>query len=451
MGSSIYDNGGVIGQNKNILDLNQYVVDYTPTSILLPIQYVGISNTTGSSTIGTLTLSMPAGIVNNDVAILNIGVGCVTNKTFVVNTYTQINDLYNSDTYDVSLYMGYRVLNGTETNVSFTVNSGNTADAYRASVIVFRNIDTSVVLDVAAVSNTNFNTGSPPLASITSVSNGCVIVQTAGTGHNLSTGINYSSSYGFTFQEQGTSNSTNDILLGIGYGNSNPGGNATSIGFTAVSTNSASFSYATSTISLRPATGSINVPVYGVAKRSGMWNLRSTPGTIQSFDGSSLAGWTANGVTVANTGGNPGAAFRSLGGSYAYYDTGKSLVGKQISFDIYVPSGNTYQLANFYVAGNTSGGGIMFRIEGRSYNSSGFFRVSDYSPGTQENPGLPHHTTNTWYHVDINVFANKMDAFVDGVLFDTIVNYPYQSNNITIYGDVTGSSGAFFDNIKVIG
>lgn len=190
----------------------------------MAIQYVGgqlASITASTTTATTVNFALTGGLAStpatDDIVIVSYGVGSTVNATIGVNTagYTEIAELYVSDTYDANLSVSYKVMGATpDTSVDISATGLNSDGGY-VVIQVFRGIDTTTPMDVTAATATGGNSGIPNPAAITPTTVGAEIVvigATASTG-----GVTYTAAYLTNFLTASNTAATNDITVGAGW------------------------------------------------------------------------------------------------------------------------------------------------------------------------------------------------------------------------------------------
>lgn len=192
------------------------------------ITYVGGQAGTfaGTTSTQTITFSLTNGSAStpaaNDLVIVTFAVASAAgNLTLDIETtgavdYTLIeSELWADFGVDTNLRVAYRFMPGTpETQFRFAGGSLNTANAACWSVHVFRGVDSTTPLDVAATTATATQTRVVDPPSITPTTDGAwILVTGAGAG---ATGGTYTTS-GLTDFRANTQVDTNDCLLGAGY------------------------------------------------------------------------------------------------------------------------------------------------------------------------------------------------------------------------------------------
>ena len=288
---SVNFNGGIIGVTMDFGATNQYVVGQTPT--LATLTYVGGRTQSAVGTTSNISVSL-TGLTGGaatspsagDLVIIAIEITGTSDKPYRISDYTLIADRYsNASTYDSNFQVGYKFMGTTpDTTATITGGTGNTADGFSAIVQVWRNVNSTTPLDVAAQFASSTSSGIPDPASITPVTAGARIIAAAGTGHNGGTDT-FTASYLSNFLTVGREGTTNDSTVGMGNiawtsGAYNPAA------WTFSQTNSTAFANNSVTFALRPAT--VLVDVLGNKKNSGIWNLQAVYGTIYVPPGQQL-------------------------------------------------------------------------------------------------------------------------------------------------------------------
>jgi hypothetical protein len=288
---SVNFNGGIIGVTMDFGATSQYVVGQTPT--LATLTYVGGRTQSAAGTTSNINVSL-TGLTGGaatspsagDLVIIAIEITGTSDKTYRISGYTQIADRYsNASTFDSNFQVGYKFMGTTpDTTATITGGTGNTADGFSAIVQVWRNVNSTTPLDVAAQFASSTSSGIPDPASITPVTAGARIIAAAGTGHNGGTDT-FTANYLSNFLTVGREGSTNDSTVGMGNiawtsGAYNPAA------WTFSQTNSTAFANNSVTFALRPAT--VLVDVLGNKKNSGIWNLQAVYGTIYVPPGQQL-------------------------------------------------------------------------------------------------------------------------------------------------------------------
>jgi hypothetical protein len=135
------------------------------------ITIVDSSTNTASSATG-ITLTLPAGLQQDDVVYVVVDVNAISDITFSEDssTWTKLADLYSDDTVDSNLGIFRKVMGATPDT---SINVGTSAAAsWSALVVAFRNVNTTAPEDTAVVTNTGANSGNPNPPSATSATDG---------------------------------------------------------------------------------------------------------------------------------------------------------------------------------------------------------------------------------------------------------------------------------------
>jgi hypothetical protein len=228
-----------------------------PASASTGIQYVGATTSSGTTSGGTVTVSLTGltgGIASSpsigDIVVISIGVAGATSQpvTPTVTGYTQIATTGATDTNATRIYTGYKILTAADTSVAYSWTASNGSST--AYVSVWRNVDATYPLDVAAktVSQQNGILINP--SAITPITSGAYIV-VAGAGANSAGIQTYGSSDLNDFRSLGVNN-TYDSVIGGGY-NQWTSGAFDPAAFTFSSSDSATYSCASTTLALRPS------------------------------------------------------------------------------------------------------------------------------------------------------------------------------------------------------
>jgi hypothetical protein len=175
----------------------------------------------------------------------------------------------------------------------------------------------------------------------------------------------------------------------------------------------------------------------------------SIGGQLAKFDGSSLTGWTNNGVTVNAVTGNAAPSLYANISQNAYIApaTITSFANTTITFDVNITSNAS--ICNLFFAANASGMGTMLRLEGRTGFPSGFMAPAGWNSWDAGPSGGPTLAASTWYNVKIQITpAGAATWYLNGTLQSSTASVRLLGNYIGIHGDGAGT-GAYFDNIIV--
>lgn len=190
-----------------------------------PIEYVGsrvVSYVGTTSNISVSLTSLSGGVSSapevGDLVLVYFGTASLTNRDLVVAGYTEIADIdyMNTGYTGTNLVAAYKFMSETpDTTVTITGGTFSSSDAGAVFVSVWRNVNTTTPLDVAARSTDDrFGADAYPL-SITPVTAGAFIVVGAVGGHLQGTHT-FTSSDLSDFKTAGRDD-TYDITIGGGY------------------------------------------------------------------------------------------------------------------------------------------------------------------------------------------------------------------------------------------
>jgi len=238
----------------------------------MAIQYVGgqVAGRAGANSTTTVTYALTGGLASvpaaGDLVIITAIVGSQgRNPAQAITapaTWTALGQLNpNTTTYDTSLNVSRKFMPATP-NTTFTLPStGNVADAQRYTIQVFRGVDPTNPLDVAAVSATGTATGRPNPGSITPTTAGAWVVICGGGA--AATGAAYTAPANFTTNFlTGFTADTNDAMVGSGYWSGWTSGAVDPAQYTGGTTNAVD-SWAAYTIALRPAVNNYSLTAQG--------------------------------------------------------------------------------------------------------------------------------------------------------------------------------------------
>ena len=229
------------------------------------IQFVGgntlgkLGSTSSSSTIALnsgLTGGSDSGVSAGDFVIAVFGSSATADRTLAItdgtSNYTLIDsELWSDDTRDTNLRVAYKFMGGTPDTATTFGPTGDNADAGGTAVYVFRGVDPSTPLDVAAVPATGTDTSRADPPSITPTTAGAFIVCVGAAAHDGDIDTFTSSDLvGFLTVGRGD---TNDITIGIGHKADWASGPFDAAAFGHTQADSPAFSWAAMSIALRPA------------------------------------------------------------------------------------------------------------------------------------------------------------------------------------------------------
>ncbi len=237
---------------------------YVPASAST-IQFVGSATagkagaTTGNTTI-TLNSGLNDGIASSvsagDLVIAVFGTGATANRTLAITDgstgYTLVDsELYQDDTLDTNLRVAYKFMGGTPDTTTTFGPTGAVEDSGAMAVYVFRGVDPTTPLDVAAVSGQAADTSRVVPPDITPSTAGAYVVTVGAAAHNGGVDT-FTSTDLVDFWTQGGTNDTNDVTLGVGHQNNWSSGATNYATWGHSQTDSTSFSWAAITLALRP-------------------------------------------------------------------------------------------------------------------------------------------------------------------------------------------------------
>jgi hypothetical protein len=200
-----------------------------PSGGYATIEFVGgniaakVGAASGDSTIALnsgLTGGIASSVSEGDLVIAAFGVGSNStsrnaNITDGPTAYTTIGaKLTSNDTYDAHLRVAYKFMGATPDTSTTFGPTGNAADAGCMGVYVFRGVDQTTPLDVAATTATGTDSPAANPPSITPVTPGAFIVCAGSSAHNQ--GVRTFTSSNLTDFITIGSDDTYDCSLGIG-------------------------------------------------------------------------------------------------------------------------------------------------------------------------------------------------------------------------------------------
>ncbi len=226
------------------------------------IQFVGGNTAAKGGGAGNTTIALDSGltggiaasVATDDLVIAVFATGSTADRTLAITSgYTLINaELYANDaTTDTNLRVAYKFMGGTPDTTTTFGPTGNTADAGAMAVYVFRGVDLTTPLDVAAVaaSGTDTSRANPP--SILPVTAGAFIVCIGAAGH-LGGADTFTSSDMTAFLTIG-SNDANDVTIGVGHKPDWVSGAFDAAAFGHTEVDNVAYSWAAMSIALRPS------------------------------------------------------------------------------------------------------------------------------------------------------------------------------------------------------
>ena len=244
----------------------------------MAIQYVGgqAGNRAGSTSTLSVNYALTGGSNSTpqagDFVVITVVVGSAARNPAcaitVPATWTALGQLNNAaQTNDTSMNVSYKFMPGTPDTAFTLPSTGNVADGQAYTVQVWRGVDPTTPMDVAAVSANGSGTGRPDPAQITPTTAGAYVLicggGAAGTGANYVAPANYTTNFLTSFAVD-----TTDAMVGSGYrawtsGAENP---AAYTGGTTGATDS----WCCYTIALRPAPAVTQVEMTGAVSSAGV-------------------------------------------------------------------------------------------------------------------------------------------------------------------------------------
>lgn len=244
------------------------------------LQYVGGTTANGLGTTANIVVSLTSltggtdsSPQTDDLVIVSAELGNYLgsyNHAYKIVGYEQIVNITAKDTSGSTLQVGYRFMDATP-NTTFTIRNGTTTyDAYSIAVHVWRNVDKTTPIDVAANTITKINTVIPDPPAITPITPGAQIIVTCGGGHVRGAGILYSAPYLSNFTRIGSPVDSSSTTIGIG-NVSWTSGTYDPAAWTFGGGDSVTFSCSAATFAIRPklVSSALN------PTNSGIWNLQA--------------------------------------------------------------------------------------------------------------------------------------------------------------------------------
>jgi hypothetical protein len=215
----------------------------------------GVNETNDIALNSGLTGGIAAAVSNGDLVVAVYSTGSIADRTLSITDgstpYTLIgSELYSNDAVDTNLRVAYKFVSG-DTLTRFGTQ-GDANDGGVTAVYVFRGVDQSSPLDVAAVTATAINSvlANPP--AITPVTPGAWILA-IGAGAFVGFPNTFTSPDLSGFQSRHGPNTSYDSVLGIGYKNDWTSGAFNPAQFTFSDSDDGDNSWAAMTLALRPA------------------------------------------------------------------------------------------------------------------------------------------------------------------------------------------------------
>lgn len=230
----------------------------------MAISFVG-SGSDGAANAGDPSIDLTGlSLQQNDLVIVAFTEAGATGDadldlTMTTADYTQVADLFSDDTIQTNFAVFYKFMGATPDTTAVANGSGDAQNGAVAALQVFRGVDTTTPMDVAATTNTGTGGFSPDPPSIDWSTAGVWVVIAGGSGTTVGAGGVYTNPTGYTTNAVSLAqNDTNDATAGMGY-NSSPSDPEDPGVMTHSGTDSANFSWAAVTMALRPAAGAATV------------------------------------------------------------------------------------------------------------------------------------------------------------------------------------------------
>ncbi len=189
------------------------------------IHFVGSAKTNAANG-ADLTLTLPT-CLENDLVIVaaniptnsDIDVAMDSTTPGGAGSWTEVADLNSFDSNQTNLGVFYKKMGATPDTTAVVDGLGNASDGNSAVALVFRNVDTSTPMDVAATTATGANSGFANPPSINQADANTVIVVAAGTAHTAG------DTHGYIFPKNyigvgDVGNDTRDSLVALAYAHS---------------------------------------------------------------------------------------------------------------------------------------------------------------------------------------------------------------------------------------
>ena len=147
----------------------------------MPISLVG-SNVGITAAAANITINLPAGVVQNDVAYAAVATGATTDidVTETGGTWTELADLYQNDTTDINMAV-YRKVMGASPDASVTMDASAGTNIHVGIVVVLRGVDTTTPEDAATTTAGAIDSGTPNPPAITTVTQGAWVLAFGGS------------------------------------------------------------------------------------------------------------------------------------------------------------------------------------------------------------------------------------------------------------------------------
>lgn len=224
----------------------------------MAISFVGSAENSATDG-GNVTVDISGiSMAENDLVIVAYSEGDAADTDYDMATvtagYTQVADLFSNDGADTNLGVFYKFMGGTPDSSVEVDGHGGTNTAVAAVVMVFRGVDTTTPMDVAATTATGGDTfnANPPSINHNNPS-GLWVVIAGASAHSLGGATTYTFPTNYTTNAiDRASDDGRDTTVGMGY-RTDPGDPEDPGVMTHSGVDSANFSWAATTMALRPA------------------------------------------------------------------------------------------------------------------------------------------------------------------------------------------------------
>jgi hypothetical protein len=225
----------------------------------MAISFIGSANAEADNG-GDATITLPSALEDDLVIVAYENTtrgGADLDLAMITSGYTEVADLFSNDSLEAQLGVFYKVMGASPDTTAQVDGLGGLDVAVAAVAMVFRGVDTTTPMDVAATPATGLNTHTPDPPSIDwSTANAWTVI-VGGCGHASSTRtLTFPTGYTTNAEQKSNLDATNNNVstIGIGYNNgpSDPEDPGT---FTVSGLDDAGFSWAAVTMALRPAGG----------------------------------------------------------------------------------------------------------------------------------------------------------------------------------------------------
>ncbi len=273
----------------------------------MAIQYVGgqVSGRAGAASTTTVTYALTGGLASvpaaDDFVVITAIVGSqARNPAQAITTpatWTALGQLNpNTQTYDTSLNVSHKFMPATPDTTVTMPSTGNVADAQCWAIQVFRGVDKTNPLDVAAVAASAVGSGRPNPGSITPSTAGAWVVICGGGA--AATGAAYTAPANFTTNFlTGTTADTNDAMVGSGYWSGWTSGAVDPAQYTGGTANAVD-SWAAYTLVLRPASSNKTVALTTALATASAGTLTASQQVTEALTGDQV---TASAGTLTPT------------------------------------------------------------------------------------------------------------------------------------------------------